>query len=168
MLELCNNMLKRSLVKKPANIQFTKEGLEKVQKEYDELKLRRVDAVKELRIASAMGDRSENAAYKVGRQKVNEIDRQIRHLGKLVRYGVVEEREFTGRVDIGCKVLANDGKKNCEYTIVGGYESDLMQGKLSCFSPIGKAFMGKKVDEYVQVHAPVGVLTFKILEVSLA
>lgn len=152
-------------MKRPANIQFTKEGLEKVQKEYDELQLKRVTAVKELATASAMGDRSENAAYKVGRQKLSAIDRQIRQAGYLLRYGVVNERNFTGRVDIGCKVKVYNGTQEVDYTIVGGFESDITQGKLSCNSPIGKALMDKKADDIVKIQVPAGVLTFKVIEV---
>ena len=153
---------------KPPNIQFTKQGFEKVQKEYEELQKQREQAVKELATASAMGDRSENAAYKVARQKLGAIDRQIRHTSMLVRFGKVVEREFTGKVDIGCMVKVYDGKSERLYTIVGGYESDIMHGKLSCFSPIGKSLMGKQVGEQVKVHVPVGELTLNIIDVSAA
>lgn len=156
----------RKYPKTPAKIQFTKEGLETLQKEHDELVSQRADAVHELRTASAMGDRSENAAYKVARQKLSALDRRIRQTAHLLRYGVVVEREFTGRVDIGCTVTVHDGKQERTYVIVGGYESDVSQGKLSCFSPIGKALMDKKKDDSVQIQVPVGLLTLKVLDVS--
>ena len=153
---------------KPPKIQFTKEGYAKVQKEHDELKEKRKIAVQELATASAMGDRSENAAYKVGRQKLSGIDRQIRHTAMLLRFGVVTEREFTGKVDIGCNATIDNGKETKEYSIVGGYESDLATGKISCFSPIGKALMHKKVDDIVHVPVPAGTLVLTIKEVALS
>lgn len=153
---------------KPPKIQFTKEGYEKVRKEHEELQTQRKQAVKELATASAMGDRSENAAYKVARQKLGAIDRQIRHTAMLLRFGIVVEREFTGKVDIGCKVMVDNGTETKEYTIVGGYESDLSTGKISCFSPIGKTLMHKKLGDIVSVEIPAGVLKLTIKNIELA
>ena len=146
-------------------IPFTKEGYEKIQKEYDELHVTRKDAVIELARARDMGDRSENAAYKVARQRLSSIDSRIRHLGRLLRFGKIVEPPKTEEVGIGSTVVIDDGMSHKTYTIVGSYESDIPNGKLSCYSPIGKALMGKKLHEEIRVLAPAGQLRYRIISI---
>ncbi len=74
-------------------IQFTKDGYENVKKEHADLTAKRVGAVQELSTAHDMGDRSENAAYKSARWKLSSIDKRLRHLKNLIKYGEVVEKE---------------------------------------------------------------------------
>lgn len=147
-------------------IQFTKEGYENVKKEHADLTAKRAGAVQELSTARDMGDRSENAAYKSARWKLSSIDKRLRHLKNLIKYGEVVEKEFNGKADIGTKVTLSDGKDTFKYTLVGGFESDIANGKLSINSPIGKALLGKKAGETIIVNIPGGMATYKIIAVS--
>lgn len=147
-------------------IQFTKEGYENVKKEHAQLTAQRVGAVQELSTARDMGDRSENAAYKSARWKLSSIDKRLRHLKNLIKYGEIVEKEFNGKADIGSHVTLSDGKDTHEYTLVGGFESDIMKGKLSINSPIGKALMGKKAGETIIVNIPSGMAAYKIIDIK--
>jgi transcription elongation factor GreA len=147
------------------NIPFTKIGHENLQKEYEELQKQRVEAVKELTTARDMGDRSENAAYKSARWKLSGIDRRLRQLKKVLATAQIIDRPFTGFADIGCTVIVSDGVKTQTYMLVGGFESDILQGKLSVNSPIGKALLGKKTGDRISVVVPSGNVTYTIEDI---
>ncbi len=149
-------------------IEFTAEGLENIQKEYADLKKQRVSAVEELTVARDMGDRSENAAYKSARWKLSSIDRRTRALERTLKNAIVVNRPFTGMVDIGCQVTIVNQNTQFVYTIVGSYESNIGEGKLSIRSPIGSALLGKKVGERVSVFTPKGIVGYLILNISSA
>lgn len=147
-------------------IQFTKEGYENVKKEREKLEEERKDAVKNLSEARDMGDRSENAAYKSARFKLSSIDRRLRHLNNLLKYGEVIEKEFKNIVDIGTKVTLHDGRDTFEYVVVGGFESNIMKGRLSLNSPIGRALLGKKTGQTIIVNIPAGTASYKIIDIK--
>ncbi|MEN9327809.1 MAG: transcription elongation factor GreA [Candidatus Parcubacteria bacterium] len=151
---------------KEKKIHFTRDGLEKIQKEHDLLVHQRKDAVTNLSIARAMGDLSENAAYTAARRKLSTMDGQIRRLAQVIRNAEIVEVNFKGFVELGCSVTISDGKTERTFMIVGGYESDIVNNKLSQFSPIGKAVMGKKKGEQVIVLAPAGVIKYTITDVK--
>jgi transcription elongation factor GreA len=113
-----------------------------------------------------MGDLSENAAYKAARMELSAIDRQIRRLTYLLRYGVIVEKHGSAEVDFGSRVTLDNGKTKMTFDLVGGYESDPKQEKLSVFSPIGKAILHKHVGDAVTVHAPVGEINYTIVEIN--
>lgn len=158
-------MIKKT-VKKPQPIQFTQAGYTEIEKKYELLKTQRAAAVNELTTASALGDRSENAAYKVARQKLNAVDRELRHLSFLIRYGIVVAPTTHNQVELGTQVTVQQNSTQKTYLIVGGYESDIHAGKISCFSPIGKALMGKKKGEIVEVITPNGKIQLHILSIT--
>lgn len=148
-------------------IRFTRGGYQKIQEELDRLTLNRKDAVDALRTAREMGDLSENAAYKVARQRLSQIDGRLRHLKKLLILGRITESEFTGVVSFGTKVTVEMADRtNATYTIVGGYESDPSSGKLSTNSPIGSALMGKKPGDSIEVKVPAGIISLRILTIE--
>lgn len=148
-------------------ISFTPDGLTKLQKEYDELLAKRPSYVTELSRARDMGDRSENAAYKSARIHLSTLDRRIKHLKKILDSAHVVQPTHTNHVDIGHKVVVECEGQTIQYTIVGGYESDITAGKISCHSPIGRAFLRKHKGDIIQVAVPAGVKTFTILDISL-
>lgn len=147
-------------------IQFTSEGLEKLKKEHQELLAKRPAAVHELTTARDMGDRSENAAYKSGRQKLSGLDRRIRQLEHVLKLAVIVEKKSTDSVQIGSvvKIINTTGERT--FTIVGGYESDLLEGKISCYSPIGKTLMRRRINDEVVAQTPRGNIVYKILEIK--
>lgn len=147
-------------------IPITREGLEDFKKEYKELLLQRQPAVDELRTAREMGDLSENAAYKVARQKLSSIDSRLRKLSFILKSAKVQEREFKGVVDFNTKITLESGGQTFVYKIVGGFESDPSKSKISASSPIGKAIMGKKEGENIKVNIPNGEAVYKILKIE--
>jgi transcription elongation factor GreA len=149
-------------------LNFTQEGFFKVKKEYEDLLVSRKGAVEQLRTAREMGDLSENAAYKVARQKLSSIDARLRKLFLILKTAKIKKVEFKGIVDFGTKVtLITDGKE-LVYRIVGGFETDPSLGKLSEQSPLGRALVGKKVGETVEINAPVGKISYRILKIEPA
>lgn len=144
-------------------IQFTKEGYQKIEKDMLELQKERKEAVIHLRTAREMGDLSENGAYQAARFELSGIDRQLRRLKYLLRFGTVTQVTNKGYIDFGSLVTLDDGKNKLTFTLVGGYESNPSQKKLSVSSPIGKAIMGKRVGDIVTVNAPAGLITYTII-----
>ena len=147
-------------------ITFTQDGLDTFTKEYDELIAKRPQTVAELSRARDMGDRSENAAYKSARHALSTIDRRIRHLKKILDNAVVTAISQYEFVDIGHTVIVKINDIPIEYTIVGGYESDIVNGKLSFHSPVGKSLLGKKIGDSFSVHTPSGIKTYTILDIK--
>ncbi len=146
-------------------ILLTPEGLTEKEQERLELKTQRVEAVRELQTARNMGDLSENGAYKAARFRLSGIDRRLRYIeGVLRRVEVVEKRK-DGQVGIGSHILVNDGTKDLQLTIVDSHESDFMRGKISLYSPIGKALMGRKQGEIIQISTPKGWIKYSLLKV---
>jgi transcription elongation factor GreA len=142
-------------------IKFTKQGLESVLKEKSKLQEIRKEAVQLLKTAREMGDLSENSAYRAAKHKLSSIDYRLRYLEMLMMRGVVAEKK-EGVVDIGSIVYLNNGHEEIIFSIVGGHESDILNKKISLYSPLGKALVGKKQDESVEV-AGVTYIILKII-----
>jgi transcription elongation factor GreA len=144
------------IIRDMKSISFTAEGYEKIKKEYAVLKTQRVEAVAELKRARELGDLSENAAYKVARQRVNQIDSRLRRLTLHIRLGKVVNRPFTGVVDINTKVTVISDGVSFEFQIVGEQEADPASKKISPISPLGRAVMGKRRNDTVIITTPSG------------
>lgn len=153
-------------IQKMPSIKFTKSGYEKVKADLEILKQKRPSAVTSLRIAREMGDLSENGAYKAARFELSSIDREIRRMTFLIRFGEITEVTTTDEIGFGSTITLDDGKAQMTFMLVDGYESDPKQQKLSLQSPIGRAVFGKRKGEKVIIHAPAGYLTYTILSVS--
>ena len=136
-------------------------------KEKTDLKNSRIDAVANLKIAREMGDLSENAAYKVARSKLSSVDRRLRFLTKILDNAYIMEIDFKGMVDVGCLVTVETKFGEQKYQIVNSHESDLANGKISYYSPVGRALIGKKVNDTVEISTPNGKITYKIKEIKI-
>jgi len=145
---------------------LTVEGLKEKEEELDELKTNRVNAVKELQTARNMGDLSENGAYKAARFRLSGIDRRLRYVEGVLRRVVVIEKRVDGRVGIGSEVLVNNGEKDLQLIIVDSHESDFMRGKISIYSPLGKALIGKKEGEKGEVITIHGKTNYMIKQIK--
>lgn len=158
--------MKKLFVKKESPIAFTKDGYQKILDEKAKLLSERPEAVEHLRKAREMGDLSENGYYKTSRARLSFLDARIRRLERLVRLGRVVESSGSDRVEIGSHVTITDGKKEYQYAIVGGYESDPSKHTISHISPIGRALIGRKARDTIEVHVPSGTVTYTILSVT--
>lgn len=147
---------------------LTKEGLAELRREYDGLVAeKRPLAVKRLADARELGDLSENSEYAAAKQDLSFMDGRILELEEILHNAkLITNNHSKNMVDVGCKVVLHvDGKKE-EFMLVGEWEADPKEKKISHESPLGKALMGKKVGEQVEVEAPAGRLTYKILSIE--
>ncbi len=146
---------------------MTKDGLKELQGEYEELaKVKRPVAVSRLSDARELGDLSENSEYAAAKQDLAFIDGRIAELEEIIHGAKVVTNHGKGHVDVGCKVTLHVNGKQESFTVVGEWEADPMQKKISHESPLGKALLGKKVGDQVDVEAPAGKLLYKILSID--
>jgi transcription elongation factor GreA len=152
---------------------LTAEGYKKLQKEIDYLSNeKRRDVAERIRIAREFGDIAENAEYDDAKNEQAHLEARIAMLEeRLSAARVVTKKEIkSGEVSIGTKVRLRDidANQTVEYHIVGSAEADPAEHKLSNESPVGKAIMGRKKGETVEVAAPRGKLKFKIMDIKAA
>ncbi|HLD24972.1 MAG TPA: transcription elongation factor GreA [Patescibacteria group bacterium] len=153
------------LSRKEPRILFTNVGYEKILKEKADLEAERPEAVDHLKKAREMGDLSENGYYKASRQRLSFIDARLRRVNRLIKLAKIVATANTGFVDIGSTVTLRTGDKEITYTIVGGYESDPSQHTISYQSPLGRALMGKRKGDTVEVHAPLRTIPYVIISI---
>ena len=149
-------------------IQLTKEGKEKLQVELQDLKeSQRQTAVDRLQKARSMGDLSENSEYTAAKEGLAFVEERIKEIEEILKHADIVDNQHNGQeVSLGSSVTVDlNGQKETFY-IVGEYEADPMQKKLSNTSPIGKALLGQKVGIIVEVEAPAGKTSYKILEIK--
>lgn len=150
------------------DIQLTKEGLGNLKKEYHQLKeVKRPEAVERLQKARGMGDLSENSEYTAARDGLNLIDERIAEIDEILkRAQVVEDNHSNKEVSLGSTVLLQFNGSENNYQIVGEFEANPMQKKLSVTSPLGKALLGKTIGNTVEVEVPAGKVVYEILEIK--
>ena len=152
---------------------LTPEGYKKLQAEIELLStVRRREVAERIRVAREFGDIAENAEYDAAKTDQAHLEARIAVLEERLKNArVVTKKEIrSGEVSVGTKVRLKDlgSNKTVEYHIVGSAEADPTELKLSNESPVGKAIMGRKKGDVVEVSAPRGALKFKIMEVKAA
>lgn len=149
---------------------ITKEGLERLTKELSELKTqKRREIADRIREAKELGDLSENAEYTEAKEEHAFNEKKILEIEHIIKNAQVikENKKAPGVVTVGSRIkVLNKEKAKTEYKIVGSNEADPINGKISNESPIGKAFLGKRVGEKAVVETPKGELEFEIAEIS--
>lgn len=156
----------------------TKEGLENMQKELDELRsVKRAEVAQRLKEAIAMGDLSENSEYDEAKNAQAFLEGRIQQLEQQIRTAQVIEKGTKNRVDVGSTVVIEEMKEHVQetkktketeetVTIVGSTESNPFEGLISNESPVGRALVGAKAGDIVEVDAPNGVLKYKVIEIK--
>ena len=149
----------------------TQEGYDNLERELEELKtVKRYEIAERIKVALGFGDLSENSEYDEAKNAQAANETKIAELEQKIRFArIIDDSEIdTETVQVGntVKVLDMEFDEEIEYTIVGTTEVDLSQNKISNESPIGKALMGKKKKQVVEVEAPSGVIKMKILGIS--
>lgn len=152
-------------LRKIKRIPITREGYDQLKIDLIELKKSRPEAVNTLSDARKMGDLSENGLYTAAKMRLKSIDAQIFRLNIQIKLADVMEDNKSDIVSINSRVLLTDGKKERELHIVGHYEADPLNGKISSKSPIGRVLIGKKVDDSAFVRTPSGEVKYKILKI---
>ena len=151
---------------KPAYL--SKEGLEKLREELDEMvNVRRAEVAARIHEAKEHGDITENAEYEDAKNEQAFVEGRIQALSALIKNAVViDENHSTTHVQIGSTVTiqSTDGKES--FTIVGSAEAAPAQGRISNESPVGRALLGHKKGEEVVVTVPAGDTKYKITNIS--
>ena len=151
---------------------MTPNGHKKLQEELKRLKtVERQEVIKLIEYARSLGDLSENAEYETAKQRQSFVEGRIQELeSKLSRAEVIDPATLKNkdRVTFGVSVkLENlETGETVSYQLVGADESEPENGFISITSPIGRALIGKSVDDEVVVNAPGGVREFLVLEIS--
>ncbi len=150
---------------------LTYEGLRKYEDELHDLKVvRRKEVAQKIKEAREQGDLSENAEYDAAKDEQRDIEARIEELEKILKNAevVVEDDVNLDKVSIGCKVKILDLEYNeeLEYKIVGSSEANSLKGKISNESPVGKALIGSKVGDTVNVDTQMGVVSYKVLGID--
>jgi transcription elongation factor GreA len=153
-------------------IPITKAGFERLKKDLETIKNISIpENVRDIEIARAHGDISENAEYSAAKErqsflygKVQELEHQLAMSNIINLKGLTTEK-----VVFGCYVSMEDSDsgERIKYQLLGPYESDINQNKISVTSPIGKALIGKKIGNEITVQTPGGIRNFEIIDISI-
>ncbi len=151
-------------------VYLTREGIERLKKELDELvNVRRPALAERLRKAIQQGDLSENADYIAAKEEQGFLEGRIQEIETMLRNAVlIEDEAPTGEVRLGSRVtVVEDGEETPEtFRLVGPAEADPTNGHISYESPLGRALLGHRAGEVVTVRAPAGTLRFRILKIE--
>lgn len=152
-------------------IYLTEQGLNELKNEYNTLvKQKRPMVVSRLSTARDMGDLSENAEYTAARDELVFIDSRIEELEDLLKKATLIKEKSNGKknkiVNLGSKVTVKIGKKQEAFTIVGEWESDPGEKKISNESPLGKALLGKSEGGEIEIVAPAGKMVYTIVAIE--
>jgi transcription elongation factor GreA len=153
-------------------IYLTKEGLDNLKKEHEDLvKKKRPQVVEAMSQARNQGDLAENAEYHAAKEELSFIDGRIDELEEMLKQVVIiEENNHKGSgkkaVVLGSSVTVEISGKKHSYTVVGEWEADPQNHKISHESPIGKALIGKTVGEKIEVEAPAGKILYTVVSVE--
>lgn len=148
-------------------VMLTQEGYDKLVKRLENLKsVRRIEVANRLKAAIALGDLSENSEYVDAKNEQAFLEGEIMDLEKQIHNSEIIHEEKSDAISLGStvKIQFPNGDEDT-YKIVGSTEADPDEKRISDESPLGSALIGQKAGSTVQVHAPAGVLQYKILEI---
>ena len=150
---------------------LTSKGMKALEDELQDLKVvKRKEIAQKIKEAREQGDLSENAEYDAAKDEQRSIEAKIEELEKIIRNAeVIDESAFDkDTVSIGSTVKFYDEEfdEELEYRIVGSTESDIMKGLISNESPLGKALVGSKIGQEIEVEGADGISRYKVLEIS--
>ncbi len=150
---------------------LTYAGLRQLEEELQNLKVnRRREVAQKIKEAREQGDLSENAEYDAAKEEQREIELRIEEIDKILKNAevVVEDEVGLDTINIGCfvKILDMEYDEELNYKIVGSTEANSLKGKISNESPVGRALIGAKKDQIIEVETQAGTIRYKILEIQ--
>ena len=151
------------------DILLTSEGFLELEEELNELKnVRRPKVIEAIKDARSQGDLSENAEYDAARNEQAQVEARIKELEFKLEHCQVMDGASKETVSVGSNVTLNyiDDDEEEEYAIVGSMEADPFANKISNESPIGKAILGHRAGEIVNVVTPTGSYDVKIVKIA--
>ena len=154
-----------------AELVLTQEGYDRLAAEHQELiTVKRDEIGARLKEAISYGDISENAEYDAAKNEQAEIENRITELEDMMRRArILKDEEVRGDVvsiGVTVRVKNEETKEEATFSIVGATEADPFSGKITSESAVGKALIGGKTGDTVQVEIPDGMITYTILEIS--
>jgi transcription elongation factor GreA len=157
-------------INKPV-FELTKEGVEKLRAELEELKdVKRPEVVRQLQEARAQGDLSENADYDAAREAQAHTEGRIKEIENILdNYKIIRVTSNDDKVNIGktIKIKFIERKKEATYKLVGTIEANPAQNLISIESPVGKAVLGTSVGDTISVRLENGnTFHVEVLEIS--
>ena len=149
-------------------IQMTKNGVEALGRELDQLvDVKRPKLVERLAYARGQGDLSENSDYLNAKEELEFMDGRISELEEVLKnVSVVKHNSKNSGVTVGAKVTVKFNGEKSVFEVVGEWEADPGNKKISPESPLGKALFGKKIGDKAEVEAPAGKVTYEILAIE--
>ena len=146
----------------------TKAKLEELKEELQRLKKKeRLEVAERLKVAKELGDLSENAEYFEAREAQEQLEKKIYQLEDIVHNAtIIKMTKGKDTVSAGATINVSSNGKSQVFTIVGASEADPSKGFISNESPIGKAFIGKKPGDKVDVETPIGKTSYKIVKIA--
>jgi transcription elongation factor GreA len=145
------------------------EGQRKLEADLSRLKAERPEVIDAIEEARAHGDLSENAEYHAAKERQGQIEAMIADIeSKLSRAMIIDPRELSGdKVVFGATVsLIDEDDKEIRYQIVGETEADAKDGKISFNSPLGRALIGRRVEDDVEVTVPSGDKYYQVAKIE--
>lgn len=150
-------------------VYLTKEGLEDLKKEFELLNgTKKLEAIDRVAATRVVGELVENGDYTQAKQDLAYIEGRIQELEDVLGRATIIQEKCVDRnqVSLGCKVTVKTDSKKVSFHLVGEWEADPLHQKISHESPLGQALIGKKIGEEVEIDAPAGKLTYKILSIE--
>ena len=146
-------------------------GLKKLEEELHDLKVfKRKEVAGKIKEAREQGDLSENAEYDAAKDEQRDIEARNEEIEKILKnVEVVDEDEVDlDKISVGCRVKVYDIEfdEEMEFSLVGSSEANSLKGKISNESPVGKALIGAKVGDVVEVETQAGLIQYKVLEIQ--
>lgn len=148
---------------------LTKDGVAELRKELEDLVAERSLIAERIKTAREFGDLAENAEYQSARQEQDKNEARISEVEHILQnLELIESPSGNSKVvQLGSRVkLKSEDGKTKEFQVVGTIEADPLEGKISDESPIGKALLGKKEGEAVEIKTPAETATYKIVNIS--
>jgi transcription elongation factor GreA len=154
----------------PDEVYLTREGYQKLYEELEALKKEKLEISKAIEEARLQGDISENAEYDAAKEaQAHNVARTSELEMKLSKVRIIEDQDIpSDKIYIGAIVSLKDLNEGDEfqYMLVSPEEADYEENKISLFSPIGKALMGKAEGEELDIQVPAGTLKYKVLKIE--
>jgi transcription elongation factor GreA len=146
---------------------LTNEGIAELEQELTQLMSSRSDIAERIKSAREFGDLSENAEYSAARQEQERAEARIAEIEHILKNAeVIAQPKKKDTVELGNTVVLKHKSGNREFTIVGSVEADPLEGKISDESPIGKALLGKKLGDEVEITTPAATTKYTISSIK--
>jgi transcription elongation factor GreA len=147
---------------------LTKQGAAELESELNNLTAKRSTIAESIKSARELGDLAENAEYQTARQEQERNEKRIAEIEHILKNTkLISTPKSDDKVVLGATVkLKSSNGKSKEFQVVGTVEADPLNGKISDESPIGKALLGKKVGETIEIKTPAETTTYEIAEIA--